>query len=218
MLTCTQTVCIVLTALLAVFLLSVCNTLGPGAGVRWDIERTEVRYMKGQDKDEPRRQLTAGDVVLMSVEGACFVTQVLVCVLFYNSLGLGWLVYLGWTSLAVAMVVGWRARVAFQTHGHVKDPRNWLQTSVVVDRGIYGLVRHPMYLSFMLISLGLVLLSQHWLNLALGVVLMGLLDNDTRREERSNLDKFGEAYERYMQRVPRINIVLGVMRRVRSGQ
>jgi protein-S-isoprenylcysteine O-methyltransferase Ste14 len=75
-----------------------------------------------------------------------------------------------------------------------------------------------MYLSFMLISLGLVLLSQHWLNLAMGAVLMSLLYNDMRREERSNLDKFGEAYERYMWRVPRINIVLGVVRRMRSHQ
>jgi protein-S-isoprenylcysteine O-methyltransferase Ste14 len=139
-----------------------------------------------------------------------------VCVLFYDSLGLRWLVCLGWASLAVAIVLGWRARVAFQTHSHVEEPRDWLHTRVVVDCGIYGLVRHPMYLSFMLISLGLVLLSGHWLNLALGVVLMGLLYNDMRREERSNLDKFGEAYERYVQRVPRINIVLGVVRRVRS--
>ena len=169
-----------------------------------------------QDKDEPRWQPTAGNVVLMSAEGCCFVTQVVVCVLFYNSLGLRWLVCLGWASLALAMVVGWRARVAFQTHGDVEEPRDWLHTRVVVDCGIYGLVRHPMYLSFMLISLGLVLLSGHWLNLALGVLLMGLLYNDMRREERSNLDKFGEAYQRYMQRVPRINIVLGFVRHMRS--
>ena len=172
--------------------------------------------MEEQDKDVPRWQPTAGDIVLMSVEGGCFVTQVVVCVLFYNSLGLHWPVYLGWASLALAMVVGWRARVAFQTHGDVEEPRDWLHTRVVVDRGVYGLVRHPIYLSFMLISLGLVLLSGHWLNLAPGVLLMGLLYNDMRREERSNLDRFGEAYERYMQRVPRINIVLGVVRRVRS--
>lgn len=172
--------------------------------------------MKEQDNDGSRRQPTAREVVLMSAEGGCFVAQIVVCFLFYNSLGLHWLVYLGWASLAVAMVVGWRARVAFQMHGHIKDPRDWLHTSVVVDRGIYGLVRHPMYLSFMLISLGLVLLSQHWLNLALALALMGLLYNDMRREERSNLDKFGEAYERYIERVPRINIVLGVRRRTRS--
>jgi protein-S-isoprenylcysteine O-methyltransferase Ste14 len=152
----------------------------------------------------------------MSAEGGCFVSQVVVCVLFYNVLGLRWLVVLGWTDLAAAMILGWRARVAFQTHGQSGDPKDWLHTSVVVDCGIYGLVRHPMYLSFMLISVGLVLLSQHWLNLSLGVVLMGLLYNDKRREEHSSLDKFGEAYEHYMQRVPRINIVLGVIRRVRS--
>jgi protein-S-isoprenylcysteine O-methyltransferase Ste14 len=180
------------------------------------IERIRIPHVEEQGKDRSRRQPTARDVVLMSAEGGCFVTQVVVSVLFYNALGLHWLVILGWASLAVAMVVGWRARVAFQAHGRVEDPRDWLHTRVVVDRGIYGLVRHPMYISFMLIYLGLVLLSGHWLNLALGVVLMGLLYNDMRREERSNLDNFGEAYERYMQRVPRINIVVSVVRCVRS--
>jgi len=44
--------------------------------------------MKEQDKDESRRQPTARDIVLMSAEGVCVVAQVVVCVLFYNALGL----------------------------------------------------------------------------------------------------------------------------------
>ena len=34
-------------------------------------------------------------------------------------------------------------------------------------------------------------------------------------EERNNIQKFGEDYERYMQRVPRINAILGLIRLMR---
>ena len=114
------------------------------------------------------------------------------------------------------MVLGWRARVAFQEEGRAREGDNWLRTRNVVDSDIYALVRHPMYLSFLLMSLSLVLLSQHWLNVVLGIVVMGLLYNDMIREEKSNLDWFGEEYRRYMHRVPRMNLVAGAIQRLRN--
>jgi len=73
-----------------------------------------------------------------------------------------------------------------------------------------------MYLSFLLMSLSLVLLSQHWLNALLGVVVMGLLYNDMCREERSNLLRFGDDYQRYMERVPRMNLVASAIRPIQN--
>jgi protein-S-isoprenylcysteine O-methyltransferase Ste14 len=69
-----------------------------------------------------------------------------------------------------------------------------------------------MYLSFAMVSLGLALLTQHWLGVVLGAMLGGLLLNDMRREKQANLDKFGVAYRDYMQRVPRVNILAGLLR------
>ena len=150
----------------------------------------------------------------MSLEGLAFLSQVVLCVLFYNSLDLRWVLSLGWAVLAVAMVLGWRARVAFEVEGGSGQGESWLHTRTVVATGIYGLVRHPMYLSFLLMSLTLVLLSQHWLNAALGALVMGLLYNDMRREERSNLEKFGDDYQGYMDQVPRMNLIAGAIRLV----
>jgi protein-S-isoprenylcysteine O-methyltransferase Ste14 len=152
----------------------------------------------------------------MSIEGIAFVAQVVLCVLFYSTLGLRWLLYLGWAVLAVAMVLAWRARVAFETKGRSNEGERWLHTRTVVASGVYSVVRHPMYLSFMLTSLSLVFLSQHWLNLVLGIIVMGLLYNDMRREEKSNLERFGDGYQRYMEQVPRMNFVAGTIRLVRS--
>ena len=117
--------------------------------------------------------------------------------------------------LAVAMVLGWRARVAFEVEGGSAEGESWLHTRAVVRTGIYGVVRHPMYLSFLLMSLALVLLSQHWLNAILGAIVMGLLYNDMCREEKSNLEKLGDDYQSYMDQVPRMNLVAGAIRLIR---
>jgi hypothetical protein len=58
------------------------------------------------------------------------------CVRFYNSLDLHWLLYPGWAVLAVAMVLGWRARVAFQAEGGSGEGESWLHTRTVVATGV----------------------------------------------------------------------------------
>ena len=172
--------------------------------------------MSEQETPNRRWKTSPGDVALMSVEGLSFVAQVVLCVLRYNSLNLRWLLFLGWALLSVAMVLGWRARVAFQAKGGSPEGESWLHTRTVVDTGVYAVVRHPMYLSFLLMSLSLVLLSQDWLNAVLGAIVMGLLYNDMRREEENNLARFGDTYQRYMEQVPRMNLVAGTVRLIQS--
>jgi protein-S-isoprenylcysteine O-methyltransferase Ste14 len=168
--------------------------------------------MSEQDTNGPRWKLGRGDMILMSIEGIFFLSQVVLCVIFYNSLGLRWPLYLGWAILVAAMVLGWQARVAFQAQGGSHEGDSWLHTRTVVATGIYAVVRHPMYLSFLFMSLSLVLVSQHWLNAVLGVIVMVLLYNDMCREENSSLERFGDDYQRYMERVPRMNLVAGTIR------
>ena len=167
------------------------------------------------DPEGRRWKPTPRELLLMSIETLAFVGQVVLCILFYNFLELNWLLYLGWAIFAVAMVLGWRARVAFQTRGKSRDGESWLHTRTVVATGVYAVVRHPMYLSFLLISLSLVFLSQHWLNALLGAVVMGSLYNDMCREEQSSLERFGDEYREYMRHVPRMNLVAGIIRFIR---
>jgi len=159
-----------------------------------------------------RPSWTRRDAILMSAETILFIAQVVLCFLFYNWAGLNWLLYLGWIALVIAMVLGWRARVAFETRGHAPEKESWLRTTTVVDNDIYGIVRHPMYLAFMLIFIALVCISQHWLSVIIGAIGALMIYNDMRREEKGNVDKFGEDYLRYMHQVPRMNFALGIVR------
>jgi protein-S-isoprenylcysteine O-methyltransferase Ste14 len=168
--------------------------------------------MAGQGDSRSRREMTPWDMASMVLEGLSFLAQVALAIVLYNHAGLTGLLVVGWSLLVVAMLLGWRARVDFQAKGKAPDDGSWLHTTTVVDTGIYGLVRHPMYLSFMIISLSLVCLAQHWLGVILGSILIALLYYDMVREERSSTTKFGQAYQDYMQRVPRMNLLLGLVR------
>ena len=56
-------------------------------------------------------------------------------------------------------------------------------------------------------------LSRDW---QLGLVSMGLVYADTFKADQSCIEKFGDDYKRYMQRVPRVNFVAGIIRLVRG--
>jgi len=102
-------------------------------------------------------------------------------------------------------------------HGGSQPGQSYMQTGAVVDRGLYGLVRHPQYLGYMMLAFGFVLLSQDWLALALAGVGVSGFYLQAVEEEKECLARFGQAYERYRRRVPRFNLVLGLVRRLRQG-
>ena len=72
----------------------------------------------------------------------------------------------------------------------------------VIRKSVFSVVRHPVYLSEILLYLGLLMLS---MSLAAGVVwivAIGFLHYISRHEERLLLARFGEEYELYMREVP----------------
>jgi protein-S-isoprenylcysteine O-methyltransferase Ste14 len=87
-----------------------------------------------------------------------------------------------------------------------------MRTRTIVDQGLYAITRHPQYLGYMFLACGFALLSQHsqvFLLAALGVTFFYL---QALKEERYCLARLGEAYSQYLRRVPRFNIVLGIVR------
>lgn len=85
-------------------------------------------------------------------------------------------------------------------------------TSKIVDIGIYGVVRHPLYLGAMIMFFSHVFLGQNWI-VAIGtVVALICCYLIILSDEEKNLEKFGEDYKRYMEKVPRMNFVVGTIR------
>jgi protein-S-isoprenylcysteine O-methyltransferase Ste14 len=67
----------------------------------------------------------------------------------------------------------------------------------------------------MLLSLALTLITQHWFIATIGAVAMVLNYLIALKADQELIEKFGEDYERYMQKVPRMNFLAGLMRLVR---
>jgi protein-S-isoprenylcysteine O-methyltransferase Ste14 len=59
------------------------------------------------------------------------------------------------------------------------------------------------------------LLYPHWLFAVLGVMGAIILHWSTGYEERRLTERFGSDYQAYMQRVPRMNLILGIIRSYR---
>jgi protein-S-isoprenylcysteine O-methyltransferase Ste14 len=131
---------------------------------------------------------------------------------FYNYYHLNFCVYTGWALLIFSIVIILLAGYQFRMKGGAPKGESIVHTTVLVDSGVYAVVRHPQYLGFILFVFALVLMSQHWLSIFSGVIGSALFYLDVLREEQMSIVKFGNAYERYMLQVPRLNFLLGIFK------
>lgn len=72
----------------------------------------------------------------------------------------------------------------------------------LVTTGIYSYVRHPQYLGFLLITLGLNVWWLTFITLALWPVVIIVYYKLAKTEEKEAIEEFGEEYIKYMQQVP----------------
>ena len=122
----------------------------------------------------------------------------------------------GWVVWAVGVVFALVPILALRTRGGVPEGKSYMATTALVDTGIYAVVRHPQGgTAGILFNLALPLIGQHWLLVILGAVGMALIYLDMFRMDEACLEKFGQAYADYMQRVPRVNFVAGIVRLLR---
>lgn len=108
-----------------------------------------------------------------------------------------WAGWLGILLAAGALFIFWRA--------HVDLGVNWSPSLEIreqhelITRGIYGVIRHPMYASQWLLTLATPLLLQNWiagfLNLLVFIPFYLLR---VKAEEQMMLDSFGTQYQEYM--------------------
>jgi protein-S-isoprenylcysteine O-methyltransferase Ste14 len=73
----------------------------------------------------------------------------------------------------------------------------------LVTTGPYRWVRHPFYVSVLLLVCGAALLAANWFIGVCGLLVFALQAIRTRIEERKLVERFGEEYRLYMKRTGR---------------
>jgi protein-S-isoprenylcysteine O-methyltransferase Ste14 len=72
----------------------------------------------------------------------------------------------------------------------------------VIRKGVFGVVRHPVYMSEILFYLGLLMLSLSLAAAGVCGVTVGFLHYISKYEEKLLLARFGDDHAKYMQEVP----------------
>jgi len=116
------------------------------------------------------------------------------------------------------MVFGTLPVFEFRKKGGVRKGQSYVHTTKLVDTGIYSVVRHPQYVTFILFAIAGMLLFQHWIIILLGVPIIPLTYIDLIKADKDAIEKFGDEYEAYMKKVPRANFLLGIIRQFRKKE
>jgi protein-S-isoprenylcysteine O-methyltransferase Ste14 len=104
-----------------------------------------------------------------------------------------------WTGIVLYACSGVLLLWTMKTLGpNLTDTVVTRRAHTLVTRGPYRWVRHPFYVSAMLLGIGATLGTASWFLPIVGIVFLSLLVLRTRIEEQKLVDRFGDAYRDYM--------------------
>ena len=149
-----------------------------------------------------------------------FISQIVVGVYLLSGVSqIEVLAYIGVGLYVISgLVFGWLPVIEFRRKGGVRKGESYIHTTKLVDTGIYSIVRHPQYVTFIMWAIAGMLLFQHWIVVLLGIPIFPLTYIDLITADKDAIQKFGDDYKAYMKKVPRANFLLGIIRRFRRDE
>ena len=132
--------------------------------------------------------------------------------IFGPNLSLTILFYIGWLVVVPSLLFFFSPVIYFKRRGKPAEGKGIMDTTVVVESGTYGIVRHPQYLGAIMTVCASILISQHWFFALIGIVIVWITPKWIREAEENLILKFGDDYKRYKGKVPGMNFVVGVIR------
>jgi protein-S-isoprenylcysteine O-methyltransferase Ste14 len=125
--------------------------------------------------------------------------------------------YFGVIFWSIGMIFVIYPFIYFKLKGNVSKGKSYVHTNKLVTSGLYSIVRHVQYTGGILsIFIATPFLYPHWIFVLLGIPGILLIYFGTNREDKLLIEKFGNEYKKYMDKVPAINILAGVLRKIKG--
>ena len=173
----------------------------------------DLNKRENDSKVSPSWSPTRREAVFVTIGTILFIAQMFVTFfLYYNEYSMTMSVIIGWILLVLGAILMFRPMMVLSRHGGVTEGESWMKTTKVVDRDIFGIVRHPIYTGWLVYIISLDFLSQYWVTLLLSIIPAILSFQFVNSEDASNLEKFGDDYREYQKQVPKMNFLIGVYR------
>ena len=91
-----------------------------------------------------------------------------------------------------------------------KPETGWENTTVMINSNIFRIVRHPLYLGTTISAIGLMSLYQSIPSTTVGIVSIFCCWMASKKEDAFNIEKFGDSYKEYVEKVPMWNAFKGL--------
>ena len=151
-------------------------------------KRLDVREQQSEQK------------AVIALSGLMFLAAFIVAGLNYR---FQWIVLPAWASWAAAAVF----LIAYALYAEVLRENTWLSRTVevqenqqVIDTGLYGVVRHPMFMATLLLFLAMLLVLASPISFAIMLAYIPIIAGRIRNEEKV-LEQGLPGYTEYKQRV-----------------
>ena len=157
-----------------------------------------------------------GDWLRASVYTPLMLYQIYHAYTHYNSLHIDWLTNLGWLTLNTSAIFGILPIIQFRKKGNVPKGKPYTETTTLVTTGIYSIVRHPQFLAGILICISLTLITQTINSLIAGTIAAITYASEVPPADRRLIQKFGQPYKTYQQKVPALNPITGTIKHIKN--
>jgi protein-S-isoprenylcysteine O-methyltransferase Ste14 len=167
----------------------------------WRLSKLDPDLLR--ERNLPADKAEPWDRAVMGIYSVILVVLLVVSALdggryLWSSVPLG-VQMIGWFLLVVAGTVIWHVMMTnayLSSWARIQDDRG----QVVIQDGIYGFIRHPMYLGIIAGFLGIPLVLSSWWAMIPGVVIVGLFVYRTVQEDLMLIDGLA-GYAEYTEKV-----------------
>ena len=167
----------------------------------WRLSKVNPKLVR--ERNLPADKAEAWDRVVMGIYSVFLVVTLIVSALdggryIWSAIPLG-VQMIGWILLIVAGTIVWHVMMTnayLSSWARIQDDRG----QVVIQEGMYGRIRHPMYLGIMVSFLGIPLMLNSWWAMIPSIVIVGLFVYRTYREDQMLKDSLA-GYAEYTEKV-----------------